>query len=165
MMLKGVAQPKMLNRRRSIKPSCKSCRSFHGKDKIVCAVHPYGPELSHCPDHEPISLWTYAWRVSEKPRGFARAFVSGVTDWSAIAFLVTSCIAASFFIRELMLSNTHNVSEVFRTVKSMAKTSSLVASAYLAVAILGVEWANNAKSFTRLLGVMFAQGIAVLIIR
>jgi hypothetical protein len=47
----------------------------------------------------------------------------------------------------------------------MAKTSSLVASAYLAVAILGVEWANNAKSFTRLLGVVFAQVIAVLIIR
>jgi hypothetical protein len=165
MMFNEFILPKMLVlRRKPIKPSCKSCKSFHGKDAIVCAVHPYGPELSRCPDHVPISSWAYAWRVSENPRGFARAFISGVTDWLAIAFLITSCIAATFFIHELMLGNRHNISEVFQTLKSMTKTSSLVSSAYLVVAF-GVESAPNAKSYTRLIGVLFAQVITVLIIR
>lgn len=33
-------------------PCCKHCRFYHGADRLVCAVHPEGPDSDHCLDFE-----------------------------------------------------------------------------------------------------------------
>jgi hypothetical protein len=32
-------------------PRCQGCRYYHGADKMVCAVHPFGPEHNNCNDY------------------------------------------------------------------------------------------------------------------
>ena len=31
---------------------CRNCRYYHGRDEIVCALHPYGPSSENCFDYE-----------------------------------------------------------------------------------------------------------------
>jgi hypothetical protein len=77
---------------RSPKNSCKSCKLPHGKHGIVCSAHPYGPELSDCPDHEPVSRWVYVWRTSENVRLFFRGgcLTLGLLSSSSILLVSSS---------------------------------------------------------------------------
>jgi len=34
-------------------PYCKRCRFYHGADRVVCSVHPYGPGIEACSDYQP----------------------------------------------------------------------------------------------------------------
>ena len=34
---------------------CKHCRFYHGGSRMVCAVHPCGPDSNHCLDYSPNS--------------------------------------------------------------------------------------------------------------
>lgn len=31
---------------------CKRCQFYHGADKVVCGLHPYGPDTEICSDYE-----------------------------------------------------------------------------------------------------------------
>jgi len=33
-------------------PYCKRCRFYHGADKVVCGLHPYGPDSEVCSDYD-----------------------------------------------------------------------------------------------------------------
>jgi hypothetical protein len=79
--------------------SCKSCKLLHDKHRIVCAVHPYGPETSDCPDREPVSRWIYWWRGAERLRGLAGIFLQGMLD----AFKMLSLLFVAAIIICLIL--------------------------------------------------------------
>ena len=34
-------------------PYCKHCRFYHGGSRMVCAVHPCGPDSDRCSDYSP----------------------------------------------------------------------------------------------------------------
>jgi len=33
-------------------PYCKRCRFYHGANKVVCGLHPYGPDTETCRDFD-----------------------------------------------------------------------------------------------------------------
>jgi len=33
-------------------PYCERCRFYHGANRVVCGLHPYGPESDHCSDFD-----------------------------------------------------------------------------------------------------------------
>ena len=44
-------------------PTCAGCGNYHGQvyggNLVVCAIHPYGPDMAECPD------WESVWRQDE----------------------------------------------------------------------------------------------------
>jgi len=34
-------------------PDCKRCHFYHGANRVVCALHPYGPDSETCSDYVP----------------------------------------------------------------------------------------------------------------
>jgi hypothetical protein len=108
---------KIFEKIKSHKSSCKSCNLLHGEHGIICAVHPYGPQTSDCPDHEPVSRWVYAWRVSETSRFFAK----GVLDAFLFLTLTLITISSIWSIIESILFHKFSLSEFIQNVRNTAQ--------------------------------------------
>ncbi len=109
-------KPKM--RLTKARNSCKSCKLLHGKHGIVCAVHPYGPEISDCPDHEPASRWVYAWRVSENVRLFLHG--AALIEIGLISILVL--LICPWMAFKVVFNQQESLSEFMRLVLNTANT-------------------------------------------
>jgi hypothetical protein len=148
---------KMLKlKRKPIKPSCGSCRSFHGKDKIVCAVHPYGPEPSYCLDHEPISSWAYAWRVSKKPRRFVRAFLAEMIHGFALLVLIVILGVTLTLIGDWGSRNISTFQEFLQTLKYFASFASLISPVIVLITLVKSFKSFNSSSPFELMGAVAA---------
>lgn len=72
-------------------PCCKHCRFYHGADRLVCAVHPDGPDSERCLDFE-------ARPAGQHPAVDSKArLIHASRPWDARRkLLIASLLAACF---------------------------------------------------------------------
>jgi hypothetical protein len=154
--------------RKSHKNSCKSCKLLHGKHGIVCGVHPYGPVLSDCPDHEPVSRWVYVWRVSENVRLFLHGAslieiglisILGIliSPWMAFEIVFHQQVSPSEFIQVVL--------NIANTLGSLAFFCSVVLFAITIFVSLSQRTLNDSKAIVFSLSFTLASLLWLLLIQ